>query len=134
VVATRSTPHAASLDVTRVQSRFVTPRLEKPWRPLTAEAVRALTAQLGVYQIAEPDGEMVRIGFAGGKSRFGLRGEIERELETRAGRPGLFRCEVNMQYTSRYQELLMVHLADHGRLPRENRERPETVGRLTLGG
>ena len=34
-----------------------------------------------------------------------------------------------MQYMSRYQELLMVHLADHGRLPREN-----TSGRTVSAG
>ena len=107
--------------------------LEKPWRVLDAAAVAALPGQLGVYQVAEPDQTVVRIGFAGGKSRFGLRSEIERELEARAGRPALFRCEVNMQYMSRYQELLMVHLAEHGRLPAENRELPANVGRLSLG-
>jgi hypothetical protein len=107
-------------------------RLEKPWRPLEPAAVARLTGQLGVYQIAGPDGEIVRIGYAGGKSLFGLRGELERELERRGGAPALFRCEVNMQYTSRYQELLMVHLADHGRLPVENHERPDRLGRLRV--
>jgi hypothetical protein len=107
-------------------------RFEKPWRSLDPETVAGLTGQLGVYQIAEPDGEIVRIGYAGGKSLFGLRGEIERELTARGGRPALFRCEVNMQYTSRYQELLMIHLADHGRLPRDNHERADRIGRLRL--
>jgi hypothetical protein len=107
-------------------------RLEKPWRPLDASTVATLTGQLGVYQIAEPDGEIVRIGYAGGNSLFGLRGEIERELKARAGRPVLFRCEVNMQYSSRYQELLMVHLAEHGRLPRDNGESADRIGRLRL--
>src|SRR6185503_11713162 len=108
-------------------------RLEKKWRPLDADETAKLQAQLGVYQIAEPDGEVTRIGYAGGRSLFGLRGEIERELAARGGRPALFRCEVNMQYMSRYQELLMVHLAEHGRLPRDNRESPDRVGRLRLG-
>ena len=107
-------------------------RLEKPWRPLDEREVATLPAQLGVYQIAEPDGEVVRIGYAGGKSLFGLRGEIEREAKVRAGKPGLFRCEVNMQYMSRYQELLMVHVADFGSLPRENTERADRLGRLTV--
>jgi hypothetical protein len=107
-------------------------RLEKPWRPLDRDHVARLTGQLGVYQIAEPGGEIVRIGYAGGKSVFGLRGELERELARRAGAPALFRCEVNMQYMSRYQELLMVHLADHGRPPRENVERADRLGRLRL--
>jgi hypothetical protein len=100
---------------------------------LEEREVARLPAQLGVYQIAEPDGEIVRIGYAGGKSLFGLRGEIAAQASARGGRPGLFRCEVTMQYMSRYQELLMVHLAEHGRLPRENKERPDRVGRLGLG-
>jgi hypothetical protein len=107
-------------------------RLEKPWRPLEEREVATLPAQLGVYQIAEPDGEVIRIGYAGGKSLFGLRGEIQRAVVTRQGKPGLFRCEVNMQYMSRYQELLMVHLAENGRLPRENDEWPDRIGRLSL--
>jgi hypothetical protein len=110
----------------------MTIRLEKPWRPLEEREVATLPAQLGVYQIAEPDGEVIRIGYAGGKSLFGLRGEIQRAAVTRQGKPGLFRCEVNMQYMSRYQELLMVHLAENGRLPRENDERPDRIGRLSL--
>jgi hypothetical protein len=108
-------------------------RLEKRWRSLDPGEVATLPAQLGVYQVAEPDGEVVRIGYAGGKSLFGLRGELEREAAARGERPALFRCEVNMQYMSRYQELLMVHLAEHGRLPRENPERPEQIGRIQLG-
>jgi hypothetical protein len=105
-------------------------RLEKRWRPLEASEVASLPAQLGVYQIAESGGDVIRIGYAGGKSRFGLRGELEREAAERAGAAALFRCEVNMQYMSRYQELLMVHFADHGRLPRDNREHPDRIGRL----
>ena len=108
-------------------------RLEKPWRALEESEVSRLPAQLGVYQIAEPDGEIVRIGYAGGKSLFGLRGEIAAHAAARGGRPGLFRCEVTMQYMSRYQELLMVHVAEHGRLPRENTERADRLGRLSLG-
>jgi hypothetical protein len=108
-------------------------RLDKPWRRLDAAAVSALPGQLGVYQIAESDGEIVRIGYAGGRSLFGLRGEIERELIARGDGAALFRCEVNMQYSSRYQELLMVHLAEHGRLPRDNHERADRIGRVTIG-
>ena len=35
-----------------------------------------------------------------------------------------FRTEVNQQYTTRYQELLMLHVADHGSLPVVNQEDP----------
>lgn len=103
-------------------------RMNKAWTPLTAENVKRLSGQLGVYQIQESSGQIIFIGYAGGRSLFGLRGELERELAKRS--PGYcFRCEINMQYVSRYKELLMVHAADHGDLPLENR----ASGRLQLG-
>jgi len=44
----------------------------------------------------------------------------------------LFRVEVNMQYRSRWFELLMVHQADHGSLPPDNAKNPPPVlGRLS---
>lgn len=100
-------------------------RLDKPWQPLEAEQVARLRGQLGVYQLADADGEIVFIGYAGGRSRFGLRGELESQL----GRAECFRVEVNMSYLTRYRELLMVFEADHGRLPARN-TRPPRLGRL----
>ena len=82
-------------------------RLDKPWTELTAENVARLPGQLGVYQIADADGTIVHIGYAGGRSRLGLRSELQGELEAR-GAGYKFRVEVNMQYTSRYLELLML--------------------------
>ena len=104
-------------------------RLEKAWLALTAEAVSRLPGQLGVYEIADGDGKTLFIGYAGGRSRFGMRSEIGAELERRAGTAARFRYEINMQYLSRYQELLMVHQADHGSLPPDN-EPPRRLGRL----
>ncbi|MAE96659.1 MAG: hypothetical protein CL910_18585 [Deltaproteobacteria bacterium] len=104
-------------------------RLEKPWLPLTAEAVAALPGQLGVYEIADASAATLFIGYAGGRSPFGLRGELASERERRRGPGFLFRVEVNMQYLSRHQELLMIHCADHGELPPEN-ETPRRLGRI----
>jgi hypothetical protein len=104
-------------------------RLDKPWLPLCREALARLPGQLGVYQIADTEGDVVFIGFAGGRSRFGLRGELQAQLERRGEGRHRFRCEVNMQYTTRHRELLMLHRADHGRLPAENPE-PPRLGRL----
>ena len=43
-----------------------------------------------------------------------------------------FRTEVNQQYTTRYQELLMLHVADHGALPVVNQaDPPPRLGRLS---
>jgi hypothetical protein len=107
-------------------------RMEKPWILLTPEAVKALPGQLGVYQLADAGKHIVYIGFAGGRSLFGLRGELERALKERPGGAALFRTEVNQQYTTRYQELLMLHVADHGSLPVVNaKDPPVRLGRLS---
>ena len=105
-------------------------RLEKPWKSLVDEEVDRLPGQLGVYQLADEAGEILFIGFAGGNSLFGLRSELGRWLEDPDSRAKLFRCEVNMQYMTRHQELLMIFVADHGRLPSENRESLSELGRL----
>ena len=107
-------------------------RLDKAWRPLEPETARRLPGQLGVYQIADGDGAVLYIGFAGGRSLFGLRGVIEREaVEPRPG-AAQFRVEITMQYMSRHTELLMLHVADHGELPPENQKNPpRRLGRLS---
>jgi hypothetical protein len=107
-------------------------RLEKPWIGLTPEAVAALPGQLGVYQLADAAGRVVYIGFAGGRTLFGLRSELEQALRERPGGAERFRYEINQQYTTRYQELLMLHVADHGALPAANADKPPPrLGRLS---
>jgi hypothetical protein len=71
---------------------------------------------LGVYELADASGTTLFIGYAGGKSRLGLRGEIldacaEHDDATQV------RYEVNTAYWTRYQELLMLHISAHGELP-----------------
>lgn len=104
-------------------------RMNKAWMPLTAESVKRLSGQLGVYQIQDPSGRIIFIGYAGGRSLFGLRGELQRELANRAEGHS-FRYEVTMQYWTRYKELLMVHAADLGQLPLENSNALAPLGRL----
>ena len=99
-------------------------RMTKPWLPLTPEHVKRLPGQLGVYQLADATGRIVQIGFAGGRSLFGLRGELERALGAPPHGATQFRVEVNQQYTTRHLELLMVHQADHGALPVVNQANP----------
>ena len=106
-------------------------RLDKPWKPLTAETAARLPGQLGVYQIADDKGQVLFIGQAGARSPFGLRSELLREAQEReAGCQ--FRVEVNQQYRTRWFELLMVHKADHGSLPIDNANNPPpALGRLS---
>jgi len=96
-------------------------RLDKPWLPLDQRHVDRLGGELGVYQIANSAGEVTKIGFAGGRSLFGLHSALQEELSTSGADVGRkFRVEVTQQYMSRYEELLMLHSADQGALPRDN--------------
>ena len=105
-------------------------RLSKPWSDLTTEAVAALPGQLGVYQLATATGEVVYIGYAGGRELFGLRSALQRHLALGTGGATLFRYEVNMQYQSRHRELLMLHVADSGALPSQNTNDHPALGRM----
>lgn len=106
-------------------------RLDKPWRPLTAEEIARLPGQLGIYQVADAAGTLLYIGQAGARAPFGLRSELQRELAER-GPDHRFRVEVNQQYRTRWFELLMVHKADHGGLPPDNAKNPPpNLGRLS---
>lgn len=105
--------------------------LSKPWIELAAEAVWAVPAQLGVYQIGDDDGAVTRIGYAGGREPFGLRSALDAERE--AGTGTRFRYETTHGYLTRWEELLMLHRALHGRLPPGNADRLHPVGRLRPG-
>ena len=102
-------------------------RLDKPWQPL-AEAP-ALGGQLGAFELADANGEVLYIGCADGRSRFGLRSAVQ---DAGSSVPGAvqFRVEITTAYRTRYQELLMVHVADHGALPEFNPPEP-TLGKLS---
>ena len=105
-------------------------RLDKPWRPLTADEIARLPGQLGVYQVADATGAILYIGQAGARAPFGLRSELQREQQER-GDGCQFRVEVNQQYRTRWFELLMMHQADHGSLPPDNAKNPPPLGRLS---
>ena len=89
-------------------------RMTKPWRPLTPEEADKVAGNLGVYQLADDAGEVLYIGVAGGKSLFGLRGEIQAKAAEPPAGATRFRLEVNTSYRTRLRELLMVHQFDHG--------------------
>ena len=86
-------------------------RLDKKWVSKD-EALLLLRGNLGVYQIADAARQILFIGYAGGKSLFGLKGEILAALQDHPT-ASLVRWEVTSAYMSRYKELLMVHLYDH---------------------
>jgi hypothetical protein len=84
---------------------------------------------MGVYELGDAAGAVIFVGYAGGRSRFGLRGEIEAQAARFAAASG-FRYEVTTAYLTRYQELLMAHRADFGTLPAGNGDVPG-LGRLS---
>ena len=107
-------------------------RLEKDWQLLCPENISVLEAQLGVYQLADASHRVVFIGYAGARSLFGLRSTLMEEFDKLGTQLRYFRVEVNMQYISRFEELLMLHIADYGALPESNQHLDQTrFGKLT---
>jgi hypothetical protein len=106
---------------------MVAVRLTKAWVPVD-EILNRLKGNLGVFQLADAQQHIIFIGFAGGKSQYGLKGEVSATL---ANIPDcrFVRCEVTTAYHTRYRELLMAHVADHGALPIHNP--PIKLGRLS---
>lgn len=104
--------------------------LDKPWIELNEESAGGLPGHMGVYQLANSGGEIVRIGYAGGRELFGLRSALQRELSLHP--PGTrFRYEVNTQYQSRWRELLMLHKREFGDVPAGNAsDIPRRLGSL----
>ncbi|MBK80824.1 MAG: hypothetical protein CMQ43_07915 [Gammaproteobacteria bacterium] len=91
----------------------------------------ALPGHMGVYELADAAGRVLYIGCAGGRSRFGLRGEVCDALGRIDG-ASRFRVEVTTAYLTRHRELLMRHQAAHGGLPAANGPVPG-LGRLSPG-
>lgn len=105
-------------------------RFRGEWQPLDVDSVAKVGGHMGVYELSAPKGDVVFIGYAGGRSVFGLRGELGDKLAMHGRRDMWFRYEVTTAYLSRYKEALMVHVADHGSVPAEN-DADEPLGRLS---
>lgn len=104
-------------------------RMEKPWRSLPA--AKDLPGQLGVFQLADADGCVLYVGYAGGRSKFGLRSAVV-DAGNEVTNASQFRVEITTAYLTRYRELLMAHVADQGELPVANSPEPR-LGRLGPG-
>lgn len=107
--------------------------MTKPWLPLTIEALPSVPAQLGVYQLGDERGRVLTIGYAGGREPFGLRSALADECRDGQADARQVRFEVTHGYLTRWEELLMVHHAQHGELPPGNADHPHRLGRLSLG-
>ena len=107
--------------------------LSKKWLPID-EALGLLRGNLGVYQLADAEQQIRFVGYAGGKSLFGLKGEVQVAVQ-RLPAATLVRWEVTTSYLSRYKELLMLHYHDYGELPPDNSlPAAVTLGKLRPAG
>jgi hypothetical protein len=78
--------------------------IRAPWCPLVKETCADISTSTGVYEIAAPSGRILVRGIAGGRTTFGLRGELSRQRSILEG-PLVYRVEVNSNYMSRLREL-----------------------------
>jgi hypothetical protein len=104
-------------------------RLSKPWMPIE-DALALLRGNLGVFELADADGTVLFIGYAGGDSLYGLKGCVTEALQTVAG-VSLVRFEVTTAYHTRYRELLMAYQADFAGLPPGNSPLTFKLGKLS---
>ena len=93
--------------------------IRKPWIRPSRESIRAIPAVVGVYEIADAEGNLLYIGQAGGREPFGLRTRIALHFggddpnAVLRGRAAQFRWEANQQYTTKRLEMLMQFQRDH---------------------
>jgi len=101
--------------------------LEKPW--ISSERVNeVLAGHMGVFQLANDNEQTIFIGFAGGKSRGGLKHEVAEMLATFPNAES-FRYEITTSYWSRFKELMALHWAEHKSYPQLNNR--TLVGRIS---
>ncbi len=105
--------------------------MTKPWRKIAPDAFDALPGQLGVFEFADDGEQVVYIGCADARSRFGLRSAMADALIRCPAARG-FRIEVTTAYRSRFLELLMAYRAERGAIPIYNDAVPG-LGRLSPG-
>jgi len=120
--------------------------INKPWIPWDPTIdFRKLPGAMGIYEIGNEAGDVLYIGKAGGRSPFGIRGELFRTFASPAEMEDknwthpqmgqkwpatdesvhFYRYEVNHQYYGRWVEALLAHHAEFSQLPPGNMRDPE---------
>jgi len=103
--------------------------MNKPWMTVD-DALAVLRGNLGVFQLADRQDQVLFIGFAGANSAFGLKGVVS-DLLPDIEQVSQVRFEVTTAYHTRYRELLMLHQADFGALPPANPPLTFKLGKLS---
>ena len=110
--------------------------LSKPWQTFDPARAKEIPPVTGVYELADEQGDVIYIGYAGGREPFGIRGRIQRHFSPEEANPVIgararrFRCEVNAQYLTRHIELLTRYRDERGCLPEGNEAPGEVLPRL----
>lgn len=110
--------------------------LKKPWERYDPAEWKELPGSYGVYELADENDQVIYIGFAGSRSRFGLRGKIRDHFSGEDSNPVIrervakFRTEVNSMYYSRWIDLLGRFREDYERLPDGNEASDEHIPEL----
>jgi hypothetical protein len=100
--------------------------IDKPWLPFDGLQAKSLPGSVGVYELGDARGDVIFIGYAGGRSLFGIRGALldhRSQGETNPiilARADRCRYEVTTNYLIRHLELLSRFREDYNRLPRAN--------------
>jgi hypothetical protein len=95
----------------------------KPWQEMNGADPRQIPGTVGVYELGDDDGNVIYIGYAGGRSLMGLRGAILSHADGREAslsQARRFRYEVTTNYLIRRLELLARYAEDEGELPSAN--------------
>jgi hypothetical protein len=92
-------------------------QIRAAWRPLELAETSRLEPAVGVFEV-RVDGVVHEIAYAGGRSHFGLRGELGARVGLLSGAE--FRAEVTSAYLTRWHELLAARLAETGTVPPGN--------------
>ena len=114
--------------------------INKAWSDCAALNPRGLPGTVGVYELADAQGEVIFIGYAGGRALMGLRGEIaahcggKETFDVTRSRVARFRYEVTASYLTRWLELLARYRQDTGVLPPGNASAATEVPPLTRYG
>ena len=103
-------------------------RCSRAWQPLDAEHVAKVGGHMGVYELSSPTGRSSSSASPAVGRCSACAASSRSQLESNRDREALsFGLEITTTYLSRYKELLMVHVADHGSVPPRTR-RPRTSG------
>lgn len=100
--------------------------IDKHWTAMSETQLRDIPGTVGVYEIGDQNRETIYIGYAGGRSAFGLRSAIGEHFSSGEsnsvirGQSLYFRYEVTTSYLIRRLELLAFHRSVAGRLPEAN--------------